>query len=275
MTTTSGVREFRMSDDAITVRWSASSDRGLRRSVNEDSVVAAFPVFLVADGMGGHDAGDVASTRAIESFGPLHGSLAQVEAVERHVEAAFRAVAADGDHAARAGGTTLAGAVLVDVGGEPHWFVVNVGDSRTYLLVDGRLEQVSVDHSLMQELLDAGVVDREQAKRHPDRSVITRALGAGQSPAPDYWLLPAERGQRMLVCSDGLTSELDDDRIRGILTATPSPADAAASLVEAAVHAGGRDNVTVIVADVDAVASDVTFGDTANLLDADTRPRRP
>lgn len=273
---TDAAQEYRFAHESITLRWSAATDTGRKRTTNEDSVFASFPVLIVADGMGGHDAGDVASSRAVEAFAELKGtSLAQIEQVERSVAKAFEAVSSEPRSGDRAGGTTLAGAVLVDVEGEPHWLVVNVGDSRTYLLVDGELEQVSVDHSLVQELIDAGAVDEEQARSHPDRGVITRALGAGQEHAPDFWLLPAERGQRLLVCSDGLTGEVDDVRLRGILAATPSPADAASSLIAVALDAGGRDNVTVIVADVDAVRGDATFGDTARPARAaggDTEP---
>lgn len=269
------VGEYRFEHAAIQLRWAAATHEGAR-SMNEDSVFASFPVFLVADGMGGQASGDVASALAVESFRTLKGrALATVEGVEQSVERAFRAVRHEAAWHGAAGGTTLAGAVAVDVGGTAHWYVLNVGDSRTYLLDDGELQQVSVDHSVVQELVDAGAVDREAARTHPQRHVITRAIGAGEEHAPDSWLLPAEPGQRLLVCSDGLSSELDDREIAGLLRATPSPSDAAASLVARALHAGGRDNVTVVVVDVDEVEGAWRLEDTRRGgLDDDTRPTR-
>ena len=265
--------EYRFEHSAIALRWAAATHEG-KRTTNEDSVFASFPVFLVADGMGGQASGDVASALAVESFRTLKGrALATIEGVEHSVERAFRAVRHEAAWHGAAGGTTLAGAVAVDVGGIAHWYVLNVGDSRTYLLADGVLQQLSVDHSVVQELVDAGAVERAAARTHPQRHVITRAIGAGQEHAPDSWLLPAEHGQRLLVCSDGLSSELDDAEIAGLLRATPSPADAAASLVARALHAGGRDNVTVIVVDVDQVAGGWDLDDThRGALDEDTVP---
>lgn len=270
-----GIVERRASHDSVTVRWSAATERG-RRRLNEDSLLARSPVFVVADGMGGHAAGDVASALAVDAFLDLAGGApVDAEAVEASLERAVASVAGAsvGDADPGAAGTTLAGAVLVDVDAVAHWLVLNVGDSRTYLLDDGELRQISVDHSLVQELLDAGTVSAQEARTHPERSVITRAIGAGQTPVPDYWLLPVEQGQRLLVCSDGLTAGLEDERIRGILAATPSSADAAASLVSASLAAGSTDNVTVIVADVDDVAGPGRFGDTASMVDGDTVPR--
>ncbi|MFC7432247.1 MULTISPECIES: PP2C family protein-serine/threonine phosphatase [unclassified Agrococcus] len=256
------VGEYRYEHAAIVLRWAGATHEGAR-SMNEDSVFASFPVFLVADGMGGQASGDVASALAIESFRTLKGrTLATVDGVEQSVERAFRAVRHEAAWHGAAGGTTLAGAVAVDVGGVAHWYVLNVGDSRTYLLERGVLQQVSVDHSVVQELVDAGAVERTAARTHPQRHVITRAIGAGEELAPDSWLLPAEQGQRLLVCSDGLSSELDDDEIAGVLRATPSPADAAASLVARALRAGGRDNVTVVVVDVDEVSGAWELEDT-------------
>lgn len=265
--------EYRFEHPAIQLRWAAATHEGAR-AMNEDSVFASFPVFLVADGMGGQASGDVASALAVESFRTLKGrALATVEGVEQSIERAFRAVRHEAAWHGAAGGTTLSGAVAVDVSGIAHWYVLNVGDSRTYLLDGGELQQVSVDHSVVQELVDAGAVERAAARTHPQRHVITRAIGAGEEHAPDSWLLPAERGQRLLVCSDGLSSELDDHEIAGLLRATPSPADAAASLVARALHAGGRDNVTVVVVDVDEVTGDWELEDThRGGLDEDTRP---
>lgn len=252
----SAVGEFRFSHPSIALRWAGCTHEGMRRTVNEDSVFASFPVFLVADGMGGHASGDVASALAIEAFRSLKGrTLADVASVERAIERAFDDVTARSGEE-RSGGTTLSGAVLVDVDGVAHWLVVNVGDSRTYVLEGGSLEQVTIDHSVVQELVETGALGRAEARRHPQRHVITRALGAGERAPADAWLRPAERGQRLLVCSDGLSGEVDDAEIAEVLTTVESPAAAAAILLRRALDAGAPDNVSVIVVDVDAVALD-------------------
>ncbi len=146
-------------------------------------------------------------------------------------------------------GTTVAGVAAAPQDGDPYWLVFNVGDSRVYRLADGALEQVSVDHSVVQELRDAGRLAPHEAERHPERHVITRAVGTGPLPEADFWLLPAGPADRILLCSDGLTQELDDDAIRYLLMEQPDPQSAAEILVRAAVEAGGRDNVTVVVVD--------------------------
>ncbi|WP_206448269.1 PP2C family protein-serine/threonine phosphatase [Agrococcus sp. KRD186] len=267
-------QEFRFAHAAVAVRWSATTHEGMRRRVNEDSVVAAFPAFIVADGMGGHDAGDVASSAAIRPFQAMKGrELPSPARVERAVDDAFAAVGAVAEEGA---GTTLAGAVLVEMDGIAHWLVVNVGDSRVYLVENGTLRQLSVDHSLVQELIDSGLLSPRGRERHAERHVITRALGGGQDSDPDLWALPAERGHRLLVCSDGLPDELRDEQIAWILSLHASPAAAADALVDAALERGARDNVSVVVVDVDEVRhSDTGLHDTASVIDADTVPRRP
>jgi protein phosphatase len=119
-----------------------------------------------------------------------------------------------------------------------------------YRYVDGELSQISVDHSVVQELVDRGVIEPAEAHRHPDRHIITRALGTGPDPQPDYWLLPVGPSDRMLVCTDGLTDELDDTEIAAMLAEADNPQDVAERLVDEAVRRGGRDNVTVLVVDV-------------------------
>lgn len=270
----STIGEYRFSHPSISLRWAGTTHAGMRRTVNEDSVFASFPVFVVADGMGGHAAGDVASALAVEAFRGLKGrALADVECVEASLEHAFeevRARAADQE----IGGTTLSGSVLVDVTGVAHWLVLNIGDSRTYLFERGALEQVTVDHSVVQELVETGALRRADARRHPHRNVITRALGAGERQPADAWLRPAERGQRLLVCSDGLTGEVDDGEIAAILGDVASPAAAAALLLRRALDAGAPDNVSIVVVDVDAVAiaDDELFDTHVQSID-DTIPR--
>jgi serine/threonine protein phosphatase PrpC len=241
------------------------TDRGLRRELNEDSYIASDPVFAVADGMGGHEAGEVASgmcVRALASIPQLATGERSVTApvLQQYLEKADDSIReATGARA----GTTLSGAVIVEQMGMPYWLVMNIGDSRTYRLSQGRFEQISVDHSEVQELVDAGEITPAQATVHPRRHVVTRALGTGDETEADYWLLPVEEGDRVLVCSDGLTGELTDEHIHHILSTVGHPQDAADALIQAALRSGGRDNVTVIVVDARDVLNDAGAATTA------------
>lgn len=235
--------------------WGSASDRGRVRALNEDSMLAHPPVFLVADGMGGHEAGDVASRLAVEEFAQLAG-LTAVDPADVH--ACFRR-AAQRIRAAferREGGTTVAGVALGEHDGLAHWLVFNVGDSRVYRWADGELTQLSVDHSVVQELVDSGVLTSAAAERHPERHVLTRALGTGADPEPDYWMLPARPGDRLLICSDGVTNELPAADLAQVLAGGGDGAATAAALVRLAVEAGGRDNATAVVVDAHAGAAD-------------------
>ncbi len=259
--------------------WGAATHQGARRTLNEDSYLARGSVFFVADGMGGHEAGEVASAAAVEALAPLGRSeVVGVDEVRCRVRAAHDAVRAIETAPGRGAGTTLSGVVLTDQGGEPYWLVVNVGDSRTYRSADGVLEQVSVDHSEVQELVDAGRITAEQALTHPRRHVVTRALGAPDDPEPDFWFLPVHAGDRMMVCSDGLTAELSDRRVAEVLMVEPDPQTAAERLVAEALVAGGRDNITVIVVDAtgltDALERTAPRDARADHDDEDTVPRR-
>jgi serine/threonine protein phosphatase PrpC len=179
-------------------------------------------------------------------------------------------------------GTTLAGLALVRSEASHHWMAFNVGDSRVYSW-DGRLlEQVTVDHSAVQELLDLGQITALEASEHPHRNVVTRAIGVGDVVDPDVWLLPVSGKQLFLVCSDGLTKELDDDQIAVILAdrfALPGDLSVAERLVEAALAAGGSDNVTVVVVESDFVGAthradeDTTDRGVPHHLE-ETRPRK-
>ncbi|MCC3282428.1 MULTISPECIES: PP2C family protein-serine/threonine phosphatase [Arthrobacter] len=230
-----------------------ASDRGLRRELNEDSLIAADPIFAVADGMGGHEAGEVASSICVRTLGDsriVGEHLPQVSAteVEELLAKADRQIReATGGRA----GTTLTGAVLVQEESQPYWLVFNVGDSRTYRVSRGVLEQITVDHSEVQELVDLGQITPDEALVHPRRHVVTRALGTGNDTEADFWLIPVEPGDRLMVCSDGLTGEVSDGHIFQILSSVSNPQDACAALVQAALRAGGRDNVTVLVVDAE------------------------
>lgn len=259
-----------MSEDAVEpvfrVRSGAATDTGHFRRHNEDAYLAARPIFLVADGMGGHHRGDAASAEAVRHFEVLAGRD-WVGAHELHeamsaAASGISALASDGP----APGTTLAGVALTSQSGRAYWLAFNVGDSRVYLLRNGEFEQVSVDHSRRQELLEAGV---EPEAIRVGRNVITRALGAGRPGVPllDQWLLPAQEGDRVLVCSDGLTTDVSDPLILATLRSAPDPQDAARALVAAALNAAGRDNVTAVVVDAVEVT---TLGPAGEPDDEDT-----
>ena len=230
--------------------WGSATDRGLVREVNEDALLAYPPVFLVADGMGGHDAGDLASRIAVEEFAQLAGQSAatadDIHACFSRTSARIRGEFTGG----RQGGTTVAGVAVTVHDDTAYWLVFNVGDSRVYRWAEDVLEQVSVDHSVVQELLDEGRIEAADADTHPERHVLTRALGTGDEPEPDYWLLPAGLHDRLLICTDGLTRELGDTEIGAVLEHVADAQDAANELVRRSLDAGARDNVSAVVGDV-------------------------
>lgn len=356
----------------LVIRAGAATDRGLRRETNEDSLVVTRTMCAVADGMGGHEAGEVASALAVRtlgaselfsSFDPWNADVPEepepVEDVARYrarVErelkldpeipdatlvliGKLRAVLCSADEAIQQNldgraGTTVTGAWLVEVEGTRLWLVFNVGDSRTYRLVrpegeapapdhasvaqhptgefsayvssedhpepvheqladpdspgfevattmplptmpapkdrpQPEVQQITVDHSEVQYLVSIGQITPAQALVHPRRNVITRALGTGQVWEPDIWVVPAQSGDRLLLCSDGLTGEVATAHIARVLHSVPHPKEAADVLVNAALRAGGRDNVTVIVAD--AVASRPPDEDTTTFVPIEMR----
>lgn len=253
-----------------------ATDVGARRRLNEDSYLASAPLFIVADGMGGHDAGEVASATVIEHFSALVGQeTLTIGQVRDALASAREAVGSIGQHGTAGAGTTLSGVAISAVDGLGYWLVLNIGDSRTYQFADGELEQITVDHSYVQELIEEGEITPEQASTDPRRNIITRAVGAGSVGDPDYWLFPAERGDRMMVCSDGLTTEVSEERIAAVLGSERDPQRAAEILTAEAVRAGGRDNVTVVIVDALTVASVRGVHVQADEDDdlADTRPR--
>jgi protein phosphatase len=200
--------------------------------------------------MGGHERGEVASRTAIEVLRGLGDGVPTIDDARTTVRRAHDAVRALPKGTGRRPGTTATGVVLTEHDDLPCWLVLNVGDSRTYRMAGAVLEQVTQDHSEVAELVAAGVMAAEDAGRHPRRNVVTRVLGGGSRHVePDVWLLPVSPGDRMLVCSDGLTDSLADARIEAELRATEDAQEAADRLVAAALAAGGKDNVTVIVVD--------------------------
>jgi len=239
---------------SVTLAWSALTDVGHRREVNEDSLVTAWPVFAVADGMGGHSAGDVASKAVVTRLAELGGTpTTTAESLNRALALAVDDMKAGEGVTDLGTGTTVTGVALAIVSDAAQLIAFNIGDSRVYQLTSGVLEQVTIDHSVVQELVDAGRITREEADVHPHGNVITRAVGFHEPPVPDYRILPLHEGLRILVCSDGLTKELTAYGIRHFLMSNPNADDAVAALVTAALENGGRDNVTAIVLDVLAV----------------------
>ena len=240
----------------FTGRWGAATHIGAVRRHNEDAFLAAPPLFLVADGMGGHAAGDVASAIVVASFAQLVDQPWVTEdEVRQGVSRARQAIVEVLRPSALTGGSTLSGIGVSRVGGTPAVVIVNIGDSRTYQLRQGVLAQLSKDHSTVQELVDAGAIDASEARTHPRRNVITRAISSTTDAEPDVWSVPARVGDRYLACTDGLTGELTDEEIRAVLVANDDPQAAAAELTSRALAARGRDNITAVVVDVVHVAS--------------------
>lgn len=245
----------------VEVHHGAATDVGRVREVNEDAWMAAAPVFAVADGMGGHEGGDVASRIVVEEFGhlaergydPRRGREAVAEVLaeaQRRILEYAEQQAGEGVAPRRRAGTTAVAALLVEEESGPAWLLANLGDSRVYRFTDGALVQVSTDHSLVQELVDAGRISPEEAAVHPERNVITRALGESLGVEPDYFVLRLADAERLLLCTDGITGMIDDEAIAQLLGEVADPRDAADRLVAAAVAAGGEDNATAVVVDV-------------------------
>jgi len=239
-----------------TVRSAAGSDIGCRRSGNQDSAYTSARLLAVADGMGGHAHGEVASSLAIQVIADADARLGGVdlhavdllETLRAAVDEASQRLtdAADGDPALRGTGTTLV-ALLLDgtrVG------VAHIGDSRAYLLRDGALTQLTHDHTLVQSLVDEGRITADEAADHPRRSVLVRTLQEGNPAEPDLFPVDGRVGDRFLVCSDGVTGVLTDDELVDVLRGLADPADAVERIIELARDGGGPDNITCVVADL-------------------------
>lgn len=262
----------------VSVDWAVACHVGRVREANEDAALACPGRYIVADGMGGHDSGELASEAALRTLAQAPVGQAVDETRENLKDLLVQAqdrIGELGSETGRRAGTTATGVVLAMDGGEPRWVSFNIGDSRTYLYSAGRLNQVSVDHSQVQELVDAGLLTPEQARVDSRRNVITRALGAGMAvPVADYYAFEATPGDIVLLCSDGLDGELADDEIAVILETAPDNEVAAAALVEAALESGAHDNVTVAVLSVDFVSVDSAVDD-AQTEDAQPEEAQP
>jgi len=234
----------------LTLSVGSATDVGLRRKANEDSYVTGFPMFAVADGMGGHDAGDKASQAVIAQLSAVVGVAGITpEDVADAIDAAHGSVRLVAQGKPRGAGSTLTGAAVIFQEERPHWLIFNIGDSRVYRLRGTILSQLTVDHSIAQELVDEGKLAREDVATYQGRNVITKAVGADYSDA-DFWLYPVVSGEKLLLCSDGLSGEVTDDALVQTLTTQHDVQDAADALIRQALDAGGRDNVTVVIVEV-------------------------
>ena len=241
----------------LTLAIGAATDTGNLRGQNEDAHIAEQSLFAVADGMGGHNAGEVASAMAIEHLrGVAVGGVASAEAFAQAVRDLNSAIYASATSTTdqRGMGTTLAAAAVLspadNANQEPHIVIANVGDSRTYLLRSGELRQLSVDHSYVQELVTEGLLTADEARTHPRRNIVTRALGIDAQVSVDTWTLPMFDGDRFMLCSDGLVDEVPLDEMSELMREHSTPQSIAERLVNAAKRHGGRDNITVIIIDV-------------------------
>lgn len=236
------------------LRWGLSTHVGMVRQVNQDAVMANGTLFAVADGMGGHRGGEVASEIAAGHFRIVEriSTMAELEEAVVSANEMIRARASADPDLNGMGTTIVAMGVLPMANADSplEMGAVNVGDSRLYLFENDELAQVSVDHSLVGELTRAGQLTEEEAARHPQRNVVTRALGAEAKVAVDSWVMPARLGQRYLMCSDGLINEVSDEAVAAVLQEVTDPEAAANRLTELANRSGGRDNITVLIVDV-------------------------
>jgi PPM family protein phosphatase len=265
----------------LALRYAAGSDVGEARSRNEDSAFASPRLLAVADGMGGHAHGEVASAVVISVFAELDDQLRTARLGEVDPPAALGATVARAlrrltELAKQDFDLTLMGSTLTALLWDGSGFgLAHVGDSRGYLLRDGVLHQITKDHTLVQSLVDDGRITEAEAAEHPRRSMVTRALQAGGSAEPDLTPLPAQVGDRFLLCSDGVTCVVGPDRLRDTLGTATSPEDAVRKLIAEAIQLDSPDNISAVVADVVVGAPPVdvqVVGSAAEQPDVMTRP---
>jgi serine/threonine protein phosphatase PrpC len=268
----------------LEIRAVAATDVGSVRVINEDSVYARPPIFFVADGMGGHSYGDRASQSIGQAFDELLPSEApstpaEILAVIDDANRRIQGLITEEDGPGAVAGTTLSGVALVEVApleGEalaPHWMIFHVGDSRVYSWNGRDVVQITVDHSAVQELVALGVITPEEALVHPDRNVITRAVGSDTFVDTDLWLMPVQGHQVFIICSDGLTKELEDDEISRAIQLHLADGDDSDTLADAlvadALDHGGRDNVSVVVLESTVLAPEGVEAPPAPATDAE------
>jgi protein phosphatase len=234
------------------LRSGSATDTGLVRSVNQDLAVETTNLFAVADGMGGHAGGEVAARLAVDALSVAFRRQPTGAGLSEAVSEANTVVwqHSQENPELRGMGTTLTAMSLVNEDGTDVLALVNVGDSRSYRFHDGELTQITTDHSLAEEMVRTGELTSTEASVHPHRHILTRALGVASGVAVDLWRIQPVRGDRYLLCSDGLTNELTSDQISEVLSSVPDPRQAAELLVQAARTHGGSDNITVVIVDV-------------------------
>ena len=233
---------------SATLAWGSRSDVGLVRGHNEDSFLVLAPLFAVCDGMGGHAAGEVASSIAVSTIAEKAPAGADDVLLGVAVEAGNTAVMLGAEQGVgKPGMGCTASCCLIEEG---KMAIAHVGDSRIYLLRHGSLVRVTHDHSYVEELVDSGQITADEARTHPSRSIITRALGSDPDMYADHFSLEVSNGDRVILCSDGLSSMIADSEIEALAVSSATPQQAADNLVAAALTAGGLDNVTVVVVDV-------------------------
>jgi protein phosphatase len=234
------------------LRAGSATDPGRVRSVNQDALLTTPTLFVVADGMGGHAAGDVASTMAIDALRGASERIGTMDALLAAVKAANEAIyhASVQDPSLAGMGTTVVAACLLAGPTGDQLVVLNVGDSRAYRFREGQVSQLTEDHSLAAEMIRTGELTEAEAAIHPQRHVITRALGVDGDVRPDAFPVALRQGDRLLLCSDGLTNEVDDEEVARVLATEADPAAAARDLVDRANAHGGADNISVVVVDV-------------------------
>lgn len=237
----------------VEIRWGGVTHVGKVRRLNEDAMLAAPGVFVVADGMGGHAAGDEASRLVIAAFAAIATGDALALSVIADVidDANERVRDYAGEHGHDGMGSTVVGALLIDNAGEDSLVVFNVGDARCYVLIDDELTQLTSDHSLVQEMVDQGELAPGQARSHPQRNVVTRAIGIEPSVSADFVVAPSVGWMRLLLCSDGVHGELPDERISAVLRSAESPQAAAQTLIDAVLEGRAADNATAMVVDIE------------------------
>lgn len=231
------------------------TDIGKKRKINQDylffsdEAVGCFPnLYIVADGMGGHKAGDKASSYSVTRFVELAGKMEKelpfltMEKILKQVnKEVFQLSQKEEEYAGM--GTTFVAATVVD----KMVYVMNVGDSRLYFY-DGSLKQVTMDHSLVEELVRAGELDRLESRNHPQKNIITKAVGVSENIQPDFFMLDIQEGEKILLCSDGLTNMVDDEKLEEIISEPENLNQMAQECIDEALFYGGLDNIAVVIA---------------------------
>lgn len=236
--------------------FGAASHTGQLREINQDSFLTASGLAIVADGMGGHSGGEIASAIAVQTMRSLLADRAvehrSLQSLTEAVRIANREILTEAatDGTLQGMGTTVCALSIIDTAAGLRLGLINVGDSRAYRFYDGDLEQITEDHSLVEVLVRQGRLTPEEAQVHPQRNIVTRALGVGDQVEVDRFEVAAQLGTRYLLCSDGLFNEITDDQIATILAGVTDPDEATRTLVNAANDHGGRDNITAVIVDV-------------------------